>query len=322
MNILVTGCAGFIGSHVSKILSNNNYFVYGIDSLSDYYDIKYKLNRLEWIKNKNFSFFKINILDLKKLNVFFTNNKIDLVIHLAAQPGVLFSLKNPYEYIQNNITAYLNILETCRKNKIKNIIYSSSSSVYGKQNKTPFKEEQKTDTPLSVYAATKITDELISFVYSNVYNMNFIGLRFFTVYGPWGRPDMSPYIFVKKILENKKITLYDNGKGVRDFTYIDDVSFSILKIVKKFKNKKKLPNNEIFNIGCGNPIKVIDFIKIIEGSLNIKAKILMKNLRKVDMKTTYSNSKKFLKFYKFKPKISLQEGIDKFIDWYKKNINN
>jgi UDP-glucuronate 4-epimerase len=194
--------------------------------------------------------------------------------------------------------------------------------VYGKQNKTPFNEMQKTDTPLSVYAATKITDELISFVYSNLYNMNFIGLRFFTVYGPWGRPDMSPFIFVKKILEKKKIALYDNGKGSRDFTYIDDVSLSILKIVDKFRIDKKLPNNEIFNIGYGNPIRVIDFIKIIEKNLNIKAKILMKNLRRVDMKKTYSNSKKFLKFYKFKPSTSLQEGMGKFIKWYKENIHN
>jgi UDP-glucuronate 4-epimerase len=261
----------------------------------------------------------VNLLDLKNLGIFFSKNKIDLVIHMAAQPGVIYSIENPYEYIQNNIMAYLNLLEICNKNKIRNIIYASSSSVYGSNNVTPFEEKQKTDSPLSIYAATKITDEHISSVYSNLYNMNFIGLRFFTVYGPWGRPDMSPFIFVKKILSGSKINLYDNGKGIRDFTYIDDVCNSVLKIVNKFKKEKKLPN-EIFNIGCGNPIRMIEFIRIIEKNLKIKAKIVMQNSRKVDMKETYSNSKKFFKFYKYSPKINLEEGVKKFVNWYKKNI--
>lgn len=319
MKILVTGCAGFIGSHVSKILLKKNFFVYGIDCLSDYYDKKYKLNRLKWISHKSFSFTQVNLLDLKNVGIFFSKNKIDLVIHMAAQPGVIYSIENPYEYIQNNIMAYLNLLEVCNKNKIRNIIYASSSSVYGSNNVTPFEEKQKTDSPLSIYAATKITDEHISSVYSNLYNMNFIGLRFFTVYGPWGRPDMSPFIFVKKILSGNKINLYDNGKGIRDFTYIDDVCNSVLKIVNKFKKEKKLPN-EIFNIGCGNPIRMIEFIRIIEKNLKIKAKIVMQNSRKVDMKETYSNSKKFFKFYKYSPKINLEEGVKKFVNWYKKNI--
>ena len=318
MKILITGAAGFIGSHLSKLLSKKGYKILGIDCVSDYYDKKLKLDRVKWIKNKNFKFYQLNLLNKKNLESFFSENKIDLIIHLAAQPGVMYSMENPFAYIENNIMAYLNILELSKKFNIKNIIYASSSSVYGKGNKVPFKENLKTNKPLTIYSATKITDEYISYVYSNLYSMNFVGLRFFTVYGPWGRPDMSPFIFVKNILKNKKISLFDRGEGVRDFTYIDDVVISIFKIVQKFKKNKKLPKNEVFNIGAGKPVKITSFLNLIESFLNKKAKINLKKNRKADMKITYSDSSKFKKYYEYQPKIELKEGIKKFIIWFKK----
>lgn len=318
MQILITGSAGFIGSHLSRHLSKKGYRVHGIDSISDYYEKKLKLDRLKWVKNKNFRFTQLNLLDKKNLEIFFSENKFDLIIHLAAQPGVLYSLKNPFAYIENNIIAYLNILELSKKHEVKNLIYASSSSVYGKGNKVPFSESAKTDMPLTVYAATKITDEYISYVYSNLYSMNFVGLRFFTVYGPWGRPDMSPFIFVKNILKGNVINLYDAGRGVRDFTYIDDVINSISRIVQQFKKNKKLPKHEVFNIGASKPVMIKHFLNLIELNLKKKAKVSLKKNRKADMKKTYSDSSKFQKHYGYTHKIDLKNGIKQFIIWFKK----
>ncbi|WP_435163226.1 NAD-dependent epimerase/dehydratase family protein [Candidatus Pelagibacter bacterium nBUS_25] len=318
MKILVTGAAGFIGSHLSKLLSKKKHIVYGIDNISDYYDKKLKLDRLKWIKGKNFIFNQIDILDKKSLDLFISKNSFDLVIHLAAQPGVVYSIENPFAYIENNIMGYLNLLEICKKRKIFNIIYASSSSVYGKKNKTPFEENQKIDSPLTIYSATKITDEYISFVYSNLFSMNFVGLRFFTVYGPWGRPDMSPYIFLNKIINNSKITLYDKGNGIRDFTYIDDIVVGIYQIVKKFKKEKKLPSHEIYNLGLGKPITTKYFLSQIEKILKKKAKIKLDKNRKADMKVTYSNSSKFKKHFNYEFQTKTDKGLKKFLKWYKK----
>ena len=317
MKILVTGGAGFIGSHVSKYLSRKHK-VLGLDNISDYYDKKLKLDRLKWIGKKNFEFFHLDLLDKKSIDSFFSSKKIDLIIHLAAQPGVIYSMENPFSYIENNIKAYLNLLEGAKKNKFMNIIYASSSSVYGNSSKIPFRESDNLSKPLTVYAATKITDENISYVYSNLYSMNFVGLRFFTVYGPWGRPDMSPFIFTNKIIAKKEIELFDNGNGIRDFTFIDDVVLSINKIVESFVKKKKLPKNEIYNIGNGNPIKISKFLTIIEKVLNIKARKVNKVSRAVDMKLTFSDNSKFYKSYDFAPKFNINEGISEFIKWFKK----
>jgi len=318
MNILVTGAAGFIGSHVSKYLCKKNYKVYGLDNISDYYDKRLKLDRLKWIKNKNFTFDQIDLLDKKNLDIFISKNNFDLVIHLAAQPGVVYSIENPFAYIENNIMAYLNLLEICKKKKINNIIYASSSSVYGKNNKAPFEESQKTNSPLTVYSATKITDEHISHVYSNLFSINFVGLRFFTVFGPWGRPDMSPYIFIKKIFNNSIITLFDKGNGIRDYTYIDDVVEAIYLIVKDFDKKKQLPKNKVYNIGLGQPISTKNFLKLIEKLTKKKARVKLEKKRKGDMETTYSNSKKFEIKYNYSFTTKTKEGLKKLLNWYSK----
>ena len=318
MKILVTGSAGFVGSHISRFLAKKNYKIFGLDCLSDYYDKKLKLDRIKWIGKKNFKFVQLDLLDKKSLDNFFASQKIELVIHMAAQPGVIYSMENPFSYIENNIKAYLNLLEVAKKNKIKNIIYASSSSVYGNSSKIPFQESAILNKPLTIYAATKITDEHISYVYSNLYSMNFVGLRFFTVYGPWGRPDMSPYIFVKKILANQEIELFDKGNGIRDFTYIDDVVFSIDSIVKVFLKKKKLPSCEVYNIGNGSPVKISKFLSIVQDELKINAKKINKPSRKVDMKATFSDSSKFYKYYRYAPRIDIKDGIKEFIKWFKK----
>lgn len=317
MKILVTGAAGFVGSHLCKLLARKKFKVAGIDCISDYYDKKFKLDRLKWIGKKNFKFYQINLLNKKNLSLFFSENHFNLIIHLAAQPGVIYSLKNPYSYIENNIMAYLNLLEFAKKKEIKNIIYASSSSVYGKSNKLPFNESQIINKPLTIYAATKITDEHISYSYSNLYSMNFVGLRFFTVYGPWGRPDMSPYIFVKSILNGTTINLFDKGNGIRDFTYIDDVINGILKIVQKFKKENKLPKYQIYNIGNSEPTKINKVLTLMEKIIGKKAKISLKPRRKADMQSTFSDSSKFENHYKFKTKFSLENGLKLFIKWFR-----
>ena len=328
-NILVTGADGFIGSHLSRHLSKKGYRVHGIDSISDYYEKKLKLDRLKWVKNKNFRFTQLNLLDKKNLEIFFSENKFDLIIHLAAQPGVLYSLENPFAYIENNIIAYLNILELSKKYEVKNLIYASSSSVYGKGNKLPFSESAKTDTPLTVYSATKITDEYISYVYSNLYSMNFVGLRFFTVYGPWGRPDMAPMLFANAILHNEPIQVFNYGEMERDFTFIDDIVEAIFKCCFK----PATPNNKfdylnpdpsssfapyrLFNIGNSRPIKLLKFIEILEKEIGIKAVKNFKPMVKGDVKSTKAECLRLSDWIQFTPKTSIDRGVEYFIKWYR-----
>ena len=320
--LLITGVSGFIGFNLAKKIMNK-YQIIGIDNLNDYYDVNLKKERLKNLeKIKNFKFIKCDISNKEKLNEIFKENKIDIVINLAAQAGVRYSIENPDEYIKSNINGFYNILECCRKNEIKKLIFSSSSSVYGNINKTPYKETDDTNHPESLYAATKKSNELFAYTYSKLYGISCVGLRFFTVYGPFGRPDMAYYSFTEKLINNEKIKVFNNGNCKRDFTYIDDIIDGIEKILQNdFKEYK------IYNIGNSNPIKLMDFITILKDEL-IKQKLLPKNfdinshieflpMQKADVEETYSDTSLLDRDYNIKPQISIKEGIKRFVSWYK-----
>jgi UDP-glucuronate 4-epimerase len=314
MNILVTGAAGFIGMHTCKKLLKNHKVI-GIDNFDKYYSVYLKKKRIEQlVKNRNFYFAKIDIRNNSKLNKIFKKFKPKIVIHLAAQAGVRYSLKNPEKYIQSNILGFFNILENCKNNNSKKLIYASTSSVYGNIKRFPFKENMSTSAPLSVYAVTKKTNELLAYSYHHLYNLKTIGLRFFTVYGPWGRPDMALFSFVKSIIKKNIITIYGRGKLRRDFTYIDDVVNQIEKITKL---DVKFYNNQILNIGGGKPVKLMNFIKIIEKYLLIKAKIKFIRTPKTDVKFTYADSSKLKKLTKINFKTDIDKGVFAFVNWYK-----
>ena len=317
MKILVTGCAGFIGFHTSlKLIESQNNKIIGIDNLNAYYDINLKKDRLKKLKkNKNFFFKKLDICKKKSLDNLFKQHKFKIVINLAAQAGVRYSILDPDTYFKNNILGFYNILDVSRLYKVKHFIFASSSSVYGNIKKFPIKEEYNTDFPQSFYAASKKSNEVIAFSYSSIYNMPISGLRFFTVYGPYGRPDMSLFKFTKAMLNNVKLQLFNNGNHIRDFTYIDDVVESIIKISKK-RPKTSIPYS-IFNIGSNNPQKLMKFLKVISSNLNIKPKIQYKSMQKGDVYKTHANVNKLFKEIKFKPKTPINVGIKKFIKWYK-----
>ena len=313
--ILITGCAGFIGYHLTKKLLNN-YNIIGLDNLNDYYDIKLKNSRLKNLEHKNFKFIKCDISNKEEINNIFDKYKIDKVINLAAQAGVRYSIENPDTYINSNIIGFYNILENVKKHKINHLIYASSSSVYGNNN-TPFKENDSTDNPISLYAATKKSNELLAQTYSNLYNIKCTGLRFFTVYGPFGRPDMAYYTFTKRIINKEKIELYNNGESLRAFTYIDDIVEGIIKVLDNKITK-------IYNIGSSNPIKLLEFINILKETLinnnliedyNLNIELLPKQLGDVD--NTYADIEELKKDYNYKPNTNIKDGLDKFVKWYK-----
>ena len=316
MSYLVTGAAGFIGMHLCKRLSDTgNNKVIGIDNFNSYYDVNLKKNRIKsLLKTKKFKFFKKDICNFSDLNKIIKSNKIKIIIHLAAQPGVRYSIEKPNVYTKNNLLGFANILEASRQNNIKHLLFASSSSVYGKKNKKPFQEVDNTDFPLNYYGATKKANEVMAYSYSYLYSMRVTGLRFFTVYGPWGRPDMSPYLFTYAIAKEKLITLFNNGNLYRDFTYIDDVIDAVVSIVKKKKTKK---NYNLLNIGRGKPIKVNRFLNYIKNNLN--KKLIINNVAKPksDMSFTYSNNSKLKNLFKFKPKISLKNGVKNYVNWFK-----
>lgn len=317
MKYLVTGCAGFIGYHVTKELVKKKNHVVGIDSLNNYYDTKLKKDRLKDIAQNNktkFKFYKLNLSDKKKLKNIFLKNNFDIVIHLAAQAGVRYSIQNPFSYIDNNIKSTTNLFEMCKNSKIKNFLVASSSSVYGNQNTKNFKETSKTDKPLSFYAATKISVESIAYAYSHLYNIPVKILRFFTVYGPWGRPDMAYYKFTKNIINRKKINIFNNGNHYRDFTYISDI-VNFINIVANKKNKKKF---DVINFGSNNPQRLSKFIHLIEKNLQLEGRKKFMKMQDGDMLGTHANMTYAKKNYNIKSKIKLDEGIKKFITWYKK----
>jgi len=316
--ILITGAAGFIGYHLSEKLLNNNYQITGIDNINDYYDPSLKIARLNNLKKfSNFKFHKIDFININDLEYLFKNNQFDQVIHLGAQAGVRYSITNPQFYINTNISGFLNILENCKKHNVENIIYASSSSIYG-INKQPLAENDKTEKQISMYGVSKKTNELMAHAYSNLYGLKTIGLRFFTVYGPWGRPDMALYIFTKAIIENKEIELFNKGIHSRSFTYITDIIEPIYRLINIIEtNQGLLKNNEILNIGGAEPIKLFHFVEIIERHLNKKADVILKPIQKGDVKKTNANINKLEKITGYKPLIGIEEGINKFIDWYK-----
>jgi len=318
MTILVTGIAGFIGSHLAKSLLKRGEKILGIDNLSNYYDVNLKKDRLNNLKAyKNLSFENIDIANYEDLEKVIKQYKISKVCHLAAQAGVRYSLEAPMEYIKSNIVGHLNILEICRNLNIKNLVYASSSSVYGGNTKVPFSIDDRVDTPVSLYAATKRADELMSYTYNHLYGINTIGLRFFTVYGPWGRPDMATWIFTKRIINGDPIEVYNNGVMERDFTYIDDIINGTISILDSCKEETNQNFSKVYNIGNNKPENLLDFISIIEDYIGIKAIKIMKPLQKGDVANTYADISAIKSDFNFTPQTKLIEGVPKFIDWYK-----
>ena len=332
--VLITGGAGFIGFHLTKLLVKKKLNIISIDNLNNYYDVSLKHNRLkqlgisknnintgDTIKSKiynNLTFIHADIVHKKSIEFIINNYKIDFIINLAAQAGVRYSIENPEAYIQTNIIGFFNVIEAAHQYGIKKIIYASSSSVYGNESESPFSESQNVNAPESVYAATKICNELLSHSYAKIYGISFIGLRFFTVYGPWGRPDMAYFKFTDAITKNNTINVYNNGDLFRDFTYIDDIGKSIDIIFDKFNLEEiKLPYSEVFNIGGGpkNTLSLLELIKVLEKISKRKVKIKFGKWRK--FVETNADTNKLFSYINFKPEVSIQQGLQYFIDWYK-----
>ena len=317
MSILITGSSGFIGYGLAKRFLKAGFTVIGIDVMNNYYDVRLKKSRLNQLKKyKKFFFHKIDLCNQEKLNLIFRQYNIKYVFNLAAQAGVRYSVENPDAYFNSNILGFYNLLSSIRKYKVKYLFYASTSSVYGKQSKFPIQEKFNTDKPLSFYAATKKTNEILADIFSKTYSINCVGLRFFTVYGPYGRPDMSLFKFVEAALNNKKIDVYNYGNHSRDFTYVDDVAESIFRLFLKIKVKNTIIN-EIFNVGNSKSIKLMRFIKEIEYNLNKKIEINFLPMQFGDVEKTHSSSTKLQKFINYRPNTSVKIGIRNFIKWYK-----
>ncbi len=331
MNVLVTGAAGFIGFHLSKRLLDENYHVIGVDNLNEYYDVRLKKDRLNILKkNTNFEFYKIDLANKESLIQIFENRSISIVINLAAQAGVRYSLYNPYSYVHSNIVGFINILEACRHYQVEHLIYASSSSVYGANSNIPFSTKDSTNHPVSIYAATKKANELMAHSYSHLFNIPTTGLRFFTVYGPWGRPDMAYYSFTKDIIEGNTLKIFNNGDMSRDFTFIDDIVEGIIKLLdyppkynNNWDNKKPDPSSSyapyrIYNIGNNNPVKLMEFIHILEKLIGKKAIIELVPMQPGDVKETYADITSLQQDVGFHPATPLEIGLSQFVDWYKK----
>lgn len=321
--ILVTGSSGFIGFHLSQRLLNDGYSVIGVDNMNDYYDVSLKQARLEILKpHGNFQFFLLDLCDRTSLMELFRENKITTVVNLAAQAGVRYSLENPHAYVDSNLVGFVNILEACRHHHIQHLVYASSSSVYGANKKIPFSTKDNVDYPVSLYAATKKANELMAHTYSHLYNIPTTGLRFFTVYGTWGRPDMAYFIFTKNILEGKKIKVFNYGNMQRDFTHIDDIIEGVVRVMKKIPTPPtNNPNSKapyrLYNIGNNQPVKLIDFISAIEKSLGITAEKEFLPIQPGDVPITYADVDDLYQSVGFKPSTPIEKGIDEFVQWYR-----
>ncbi|HDZ0600435.1 TPA: NAD-dependent epimerase, partial [Klebsiella pneumoniae] len=328
MKFLVTGAAGFIGFHVSKRLLNDGHQVVGIDNINDYYDVKLKESRLEKLESPSFTFYKLDLADRDGMAKLFETEQFERVIHLAAQAGVRYSLENPYAYADSNLTGYLNILEGCRHNKVQHLLYASSSSVYGLNRKMPFSTDDSVDHPVSLYAATKKANELMAHTYSHLYSIPTTGLRFFTVYGPWGRPDMALFKFTKAMLEGKSIDVYNYGKMKRDFTYIDDIVEAIVRIqdvipqpdpewtVEEGSPATSSAPYRVYNIGNSSPVELMDYINALEQALGLEAKKNMMPIQPGDVLNTSAETQALYKTIGFKPETPVQQGVKNFVDWY------
>jgi len=339
--ILITGAAGFIGHHLSKLLVREGYSVVGLDNINDYYDPKLKLARLEDmqidISNIQYNiasegeiiFYKLDLTDKENLLKLFEKYQFDYVVNLAAQAGVRYSLENPQSYIDSNITGFLNILEACRAYPVKHLVYASSSSVYGLNKKVPFSTEDHTDHPLAIYAASKKSNEMMAHSYSYLFKIPTTGLRFFTVYGPWGRPDMALHIFTEAIVENKEFNVFNYGNMSRDFTYVLDIVESVKRLIPlqpKANNPNFDPENpnpsissapyQLFNIGNNSPVALMDYVKAIEKALNKKGKIVYKEMQAGDVESTYANVQSLYDYIDFKPSTDIETGIKAFVDKY------
>ncbi len=315
--VLVTGCSGFIGMHLCKSLLLEDEHVQGVDNLNDYYNVNLKKDRLDQLRNfKNFNFFQVDLFDMDSLERIFKSYSPQVVVNLAAQAGVRYSIKNPNSYIKTNIMGFMNVLECCRKYQVEKLVYASSSSVYGNTKKIPFDVNDLVNKPISIYATSKIANELMSYTYNHLFKIKTIGLRFFTVYGPWGRPDMAYYIFCDKISKGKPIDIYNHGNLKRDFTYIDDIING---------TKSAIDRNyecEVFNLGNNKSENIMDIIRLIEKNIGKNAIINFKDMEPGDVAQTYANIDYSRKKLGYKPKISITEGVPKFVEWYIDYSNN
>jgi len=329
-NVLVTGAAGFIGYHLSKRLLENGCKVTGIDNLNSYYDVGLKKARLEKLKLfKAFSFFKEDISNKERMEKIFESTRFNVVVNLAAQAGVRYSLKNPHAYIDANIVGFVNVLECCRHNKIEHLVFASSSSVYGANTKMPFSVHHNVDHPVSLYAASKKANELMAHTYSHLYGLSCTGLRFFTVYGPWGRPDMALFLFTKAILEGQPIKVFNHGRMQRDFTYIDDIIEGVVRVMGKSPEPNpdwsgdhpdpgtSYAGYKIYNIGNNQPVELMEFIAVIEKTLGKAAKKEFLDLQPGDVPATYADVDDLIKDVGFKPGTPIQTGIQRFVEWFK-----
>jgi UDP-glucuronate 4-epimerase len=332
MKILVTGAAGFIGFHLSNVLVKQGHQVVGMDNINDYYDVNLKYARLEvlgidrvsaenWRKTvssssyDNFSFQRLGLEDKEGLEALFSSSNFEVVCNLAAQAGVRYSLENPNAYVDSNLVGFVNILECCRHNKIKHLVYASSSSVYGTNTKIPFSTEDAVDHPISLYAATKKSNELMAHTYSHLFELPTTGLRFFTVYGPWGRPDMALFLFTEAIVQGKSLKVYNHGNMERDFTYVADIVEGVKRIIEKPKSKENL--YKVYNIGNNNSVKLMDFIKEIEVQVGKKGDKDFMDIQPGDVAKTWADVKDLIKDYDYQPNTPVKQGISDFVKWYK-----
>lgn len=329
MKFLVTGAAGFIGFHTCKRLLEAGHQVVGIDNMNDYYDVNLKQARLDLLQSSLFSFHKVDLADRQGIAELFAEEKFNRVIHLAAQAGVRYSLENPHAYADSNLIGYLNILEGCRHNKVEHLLYASSSSVYGLNRKMPFSTDDSVDHPVSLYAATKKANELMAHTYSHLYGIPTTGLRFFTVYGPWGRPDMALFKFTKAMLEGKSIDVYNYGKMKRDFTYVDDIVEAIVRVqdvIPQANAEWTVENGSpadssapyrVYNIGNSSPVELMDYITALEEALGMIAEKNMMPIQPGDVLDTSADTKPLYDLVGFKPQTTVKEGVQNFVDWYK-----